>query len=157
MDYIIRELRENEQEILGDFLYEAIYIPEGMEAPGKDIIEMPELQLYIADWGKEHDHCLVAEVNHHIVGAVWVRMMKDYGYVDDHTPSFAISLYKEYRGRGIGTELMKRMLSLLKEKGYQKASLSVQKENFAYKMYLKLGFEVILENGEEFIMIKHLV
>ena len=29
--------------------------------------------------------------------------MSDYGHIDDDTPSFAISLYKEYCGRGIGT------------------------------------------------------
>ena len=33
------------------------------------------------------------------------------------TPSFAISLYKEYRGQGVGTILMREMLALLKEKG----------------------------------------
>ena len=153
MNYNIRELRENEHKILAEFLYEAIYIPEGVEAPPKNIIEQPELQLYISDWGKEHDYCLVAEVNDSIVGAAWTRIMNDYGHIDDKTPSFAISLYKEYRGMGIGTELMKQMLSVLKENGYEKASLSVQKANYAYKMYLKLGFEVISENEEEFLMI----
>jgi GNAT superfamily N-acetyltransferase len=39
--------------------------------------------------------------------------------VDGDTPSFAISLYKEYRGKGIGTELMRRMLELLKAQGYR--------------------------------------
>lgn len=34
--------------------------------------------------------------------------------IGDGIPSFAISLYKEYRGNGIGTELMKRMLAELK-------------------------------------------
>lgn len=33
------------------------------------------------------------------IGAVWTRIMDDYGHVDDDTPSFAISLYKEYRGQ----------------------------------------------------------
>ena len=51
-----------------------------------------------------------------IVGAVWVRNMDDYGHVEDGVPSFAISLYKEYRGLGIGTMLMKRMLEELKKK-----------------------------------------
>ncbi|MDE5780310.1 MAG: GNAT family N-acetyltransferase [Lachnospiraceae bacterium] len=153
MNYNIRELRENEHKILAEFLYEAIYIPEGVEAPPKNIIEQPELQLYISDWGKEHDYCFVAEVNDSIVGAAWTRIMNDYGHIDDKTPSFAISLYKEYRGMGIGTELMKQMLSVLKENGYEKASLSVQKANYAYKMYLKLGFEVISENEKEFLMI----
>ena len=57
--------------------------------------------------------------------------MNDYGHVDDETPSFAVSLYKEYRGRGIGTELMRRMLDLLKSRGYKKASLAMQKANYA--------------------------
>lgn len=156
MNYKIRKLKENEQEILADFLYEAIYIPEGVEAPPKNIIEQPELQLYISDWGREDDHCLVAEADDKIVGAVWVRIMNDYGHIDDKTPSFAIALYKEYRGMGIGTELMKQMLALLKENGYEKASLSVQKANYAYRMYRKLGFEIIAENEEEFIMVKRL-
>ena len=61
--------------------------------------------------------------------------MNDYGHIDDNTPSFAISLYEEYRGKGIGTELMKTMLKLLKNKGYKKTSLAVQKDNYAVKMY----------------------
>lgn len=50
MDYQIREIRENEYPILSDFLYEAIFIPEGMEKPPKSIIEQPELQIYVADF-----------------------------------------------------------------------------------------------------------
>ena len=53
MNYCIRKLREDEQGILADFLYEAIYISEGVEAPARNIIEQLELQLYISDWGKE--------------------------------------------------------------------------------------------------------
>ena len=96
MDYKIREIRKNEYPILSDFLYEAIFIPEGMDKPPKSIIEQPELQVYVEDFGKEDDWCLVAEVKGKIVGAVWVRIMDDYGRIDDETPSFAISLYEEY-------------------------------------------------------------
>ena len=87
------------------------------------------------------------------MGAVWVRIMDDYGHVDDETPSFAISLLKEYRNYGIGTELMKRMISELKKQGYKQASLSVQKINYALHMYSKLGFVIIDENDEEYIML----
>lgn len=153
MDYQIREIRENEYPILSDFLYEAIFVPEGMEKPPKSIIEQPELQLYIADFGKADDWCLVAETEEKIVGAVWARIMNDYGHVDDETPSFAISLYGGYRHLGIGTALMRAMLRLLKDKGYKQTSLSVQKANYAAAMYQKLGFEVVDENEEEYIMI----
>lgn len=53
-----------------------------------------------------------------VVGAVWTRIMADYGHVDAETPSFAISLYKEYRGQGIGSQLMVKMFELLKWQGY---------------------------------------
>ena len=73
--------------------------------------------------------------------------------MDDETPSFAISLYKEYRGKGIGTRLMEEMLNILRDQGYKRASLAVQKANYAVKMYRKTGFRIVDENDEEFIMI----
>ena len=151
---ILREIKGNETEILKDFLYEAIFIPEGMELPPREIIEQPELKLYYDGFGiGEADFCIVADDEGKVIGAVWTRIMNDYGHVDEETPSFAISLYKEYRGQGIGTKLMKEMLYLLKEKGYKRASLAVQKANYAVKMYENVGFKAVDENDEEYIMV----
>ena len=36
---------------------------------------------------------------------------------------------------------------------YKQASLSVQKMNYAVRMYRKIGFEIVDENDEEYIMI----
>lgn len=153
IDCHIREIRENEYSLLSDFLYEAIFIPKGMNRPPKSIIEQPELQIYVADFGQADDWCLVAETKEKIVGAVWSRIMDDYGHVDDETPSLAIAVYEEYRHLGIGTALMKAMLKLLKNKGYKRASLSVQKENYAVNMYRKSRFKAVCENEKEYIMI----
>ena len=154
MDYIIREIRKNESLLLNDFLYEAIYVPEGKPIPPKSVINLPELQVYVADFGKQKDDiCFFAEVNGMAVGAVWVRIMNDYGHIEDGVPSFAISLFKEYRGYGIGTAMMKKMICELKQRGYEKASLSVQKANYAVKMYKDVGFEIIAEKEEEYVMV----
>ena len=151
---LIRKLCSKEVYLLKDFLYEAIFIPEGVQPPARDIVERPELRIYYDDFGAgPADHCLAAEADGHVVGAVWTRIMNDYGHVDDETPSFAISLIPEYRGQGIGTRLMREMLSLLKEQGYRKASLAVQKANYAVRMYRNVGFEIIDENDEEYIMV----
>lgn len=156
MDYKIRILKEGEESLLEDFLYEAIFVPEGVPTPPKSIIKQQELQLYITDFGKEKDDIgLAAEVDKKVIGVVWVRIMHDYGHIDANTPSFAISLYKEYRGFGIGTALMKEMLCILKNRGYKQASLAVQKANYAVKMYKKIGFEIVDENEEEYIMFYH--
>lgn len=67
-----------------------------------------------------------------IVDAVWVCVMNDYGHVDNQTLFFMILLLKEYRNCGIGTELMKQILVKLKMQGHARASLPVQKMNYAY-------------------------
>ena len=154
MNYNIRKIREDEYPILNDFIYEAIFIPEGVEPPPKSIINQPDLQVYISNFGKEKDDiCFVAEADGKVVGAVWVHDMKDYGHIAEGVPSFAISLYKEYRNFGIGTRLMETMLCELKDRGYNRTSLAVQKANYAVRMYKKVGFEIIDENDEEYIML----
>lgn len=152
--YVIRGLRKDEVGLLKNFLYEAIFIPKGAKSPARNIVEKPELRVYTDDFGtRKGDNCLVADFNGKVVGAVWTRIMDDYGHVDDETPSFAISLLKEYRGQGIGSQLMVKMLELLKLQGYERASLAVQKENYAVNMYKNIGFKTVDENSEEYIMV----
>ena len=154
MEYSIRKMTVSEYPMLNDFLYEAIFIPDGIEPPPRNIITSPELQIYVDRFGElKDDFALVAEVEKKVVGAVWVRIMNDYGHIDDKTPSLAIALYKEYRGQGIGTDMMKEMLSLLKAHGYKRVSLSVQKTNYAVEMYRKIGFDIVRGNEEEWIML----
>ena len=153
MKFQVREINPEEYPVMEDFLYEAIFVPEGEIPPERSIIKLPELQVYVEGFGSEKDDiCFVAEVESRIVGAVWVRDMQDYGHLEDGVPSFAISLYPEYRGCGMGTALMERMLQELTTRGYEKASLSVQKENRVAKLYQRLGFEIVGENEEEYLM-----
>ena len=153
LEYIIRELKNEEYLLLEDFLYEAIFQRDETKRLPKDVINHPTLKVYIEDFGsKSHDYCLCAQVGEKIAGAVWVRVINGFGNVDSETPEFAISLYKEYRGQGIGTAMMESMLEFLADKGYARTSLAVQKDNYALRMYEQVGFKVIGESEEEFIM-----
>lgn len=157
MNIMIREIRETEIPMLKDFLYEAVFIPPGAEAPPRAVVDTPELQVYVRDFGRQvPDIGLVAEVDGKVIGAVWARIMEDYGHIDARTPSLAIALFKAYRGLGIGTELMRAMFTRLAEKGWGQVSLSVQKLNGAVRLYRRLGFKVADENSEEYIMVKEL-
>lgn len=153
MDYKIRKLKKDEVRILEIFLYEAIFIPEGVEPPPKDIINHPDLNIYISDFGGKTDLCYVAEVSKKIVGAAWTRIINDYGHIDDEMPSLSISLLKEFWNQGIGTTMVKQILKKLKEQGYKQVSLSVQKKNYAFNMYKNVGFEIVRENKEDYIMV----
>ena len=96
MDTIIREIRPEEYTFLREFLYQAIYLPKGVEPPPRSVVDRPELQVYIEGFGtRPGDHCLVAEVGGKVVGAAWCRIMEDYGHVGNDTPSLAISLLPE--------------------------------------------------------------
>ncbi len=156
MNHSIRPLKKEEYYLLPEFLYEAIYLPEGMEPPPRSVVHLPEMQVYTAAFGRPHDYALAAEHNGQVIGLVWARIMEDYGHMDQNTPSLAISLLPSWRGMGIGTSLLKGMLSLLKKRGYVHVSLSVQKANPAQKLYKRLGFRPLRETDEEYIMVCHL-
>lgn len=152
MDVTIREIQEHEYPLLDHFLYEAIFVPEGVEPPPKTIIASPELQVYVAHFGEAKDDWgLAAEVGGQIVGAVWVRIMNDYGHIDKGTPSLAISLDKEYRGLGMGTAMMKEMLALLKAHGYKQVSLSVQKAKHAFWCANRLPYPITQKSFHAFL------
>ena len=150
----IRELRFDEVDLLRHFLYQAIFIPDGIEPPNQDIIEQRELRIYYEDFTNgPADYGLVADDDGKVIGAVWTRIMKGYGHVDDETPSLAVSLDEDYRGQGIEMQLMEAMLALLKEEGYKQVSLAVQKANYAVRLYEKTGFKTVKENEDEYIMV----
>lgn len=156
-NFVIRKLDISEASLLKEFTYLAIYVPQGVKMPPKSIVELPELKVYYQNFGSENgDICLVAETDNKIVGAVWTRIVNDFAHIDDNTPSLAIAVAKESRGKGIGTRLLNDMLTVLKVEGFLSVSLSVQKENYAVKMYEKAGFDVVQNNGEELVMLKKL-
>ena len=155
---VIRSLTKDDLPVLKDLLYESIYLPKGAEPLPRNIIERPEIDVYIRDFGsKKDDYCLLAELNGKIAGGVWVRILsgkiKGFGNIDPETPEFAISVFKEYRNLGIGTALMLQMIEFMTNKSYKQLSLSVQKENYAVKMYKKLGFKIVHENEHDYLMV----
>lgn len=157
----IREIKISEIRLLDNFLYDAIFIPKGQKKPDKEIIKLPELSRYIKDFGREADLCLVAEVNGVLIGAIWTRIFpeteKGYGYVDSRTPELSMSVNKNYRKQGIGTKLLKSMIEKLIQLDYAQVSLSVDKLNYAYKLYQKFGFTTIVSDDESVTMLKRLI
>ena len=129
-NYQIRLLDITETPILEEFIYHAIFQRPGDPLLPRSIISDPTIAVFIKEFGKPDDNCLVAEIDGKLVGAVWTRILngevKGFVHIDANTPEFAISLFPEYRGMGIGTDLMRQMLVLLKEKGYAITSLAVQ-------------------------------
>ena len=120
------------------------------EVPRAVIHDDPKCRAAFEDFGMlPDDRALVAVAGDEVVGACWVRTTDEYGHIDDATPSFSISLLEGFRGQGMGTALMRRMLEGLREAGYERASLSVQKENPALRLYERLGFRIVGDGADE--------
>jgi [ribosomal protein S18]-alanine N-acetyltransferase len=151
---IIRDLKEIEIPFLEEMLYQAIFIPVGTPKLDKSIIFIPELHPYIKDFGKVSDLCLVAELEGKLVGAIWTRLFKGYGFIDETTPELSMAMDADFRGKGIGSEMLDALLLKLQKLNYEQVSLSVDKRNFAYKLYQKKGFQVHEVQGDSVLMVK---
>ena len=152
MDYLIRSMAPDEWSLLEDFLYEAIFVPKGFEGKLPRSVIYDDLKCRAAFEGfgaLPDDRAVVAEIGGRVVGACWVRTTDEYGHIDGETPSFSISLYRPYRGHGLGTAMMETLLDELSGAGYPRASLSVQKENPALRLYERMGFRIVGDGFDE--------
>ena len=156
MNYIIRSLVPEDEPFLWEMLYQALYVSEGQSAWPRAIIHRPELACYVQGWGRESDCGFLASdaVTGQPLGAVWIRLLvgeyKGYGYVDDHTPELDIAVLPEYRGQGIGTQLLKHLFA--SACGQSSISLSVSAGNPAVKLYSRFGFTVVSRTDESLLM-----
>lgn len=150
----IRPIKSEEITQLSDFLYEAIYQTDNTTLLPRTVIQHPSLWCYIESFGtRKGDLCMVAEYDTLVVGAIWSRYMHGYGYVDDDTPEISMSLYPTYRNKGIGSQLLNKMLDILKDSGVKQVSLSVSRTNYAVAMYQRFGFEIIAERANDYLML----
>jgi GNAT superfamily N-acetyltransferase len=100
----------------------------------------PEIARYVEGWGTQNgDSGLIALVHGVPVGAAWLRYFPascpGYGYVDQKIPELTIALHAAWRGKGIGSLLLQRLLE-----GVPAASLSCDPANPAWRLYVRLGF-----------------
>ena len=157
----IRELSPSDQRFLREMLYQSLHVPEGGLPFPRDVVERPELAKYVSDWGRVGDMGFVAvDVGSgEPIGAVWLRLLKGsergYGYVDDETPELGMAVLAKYRGRGIGSALLSRLLDAAGVV-YTSVCLSVSSDNPAARLYRRAGFEPVSESGTSLTMIKKL-
>jgi GNAT superfamily N-acetyltransferase len=149
----IRALTLEDAPFLREALYHAIFVPPDTEPPARSIIDLPELAVYIEDFGtRTGDVGVLALDGATPVGAAWARLMRGFGFIDGATPELSIALLPNYRGSGIGTGLLKALLAALTPTA-SRVSLSVQMSNPAFRLYQRLGFQMVDRDGDSAIMV----
>jgi ribosomal protein S18 acetylase RimI-like enzyme len=157
----IRQLSPSDQQFLWEMLYQSLHVPEGSPPFPRDVIKQPEIAKYVRAWGRAGDMgCVAVDAGSGApIGAAWLRLFtgdeRGYGYVDDETPELGMAVLPEYRGRGVGSVLLR---SLLKSAGavYRSVCLSVSADNPAVRLYGRAGFERVCERGASLTMVKRL-
>ncbi|MFO7867895.1 MAG: GNAT family N-acetyltransferase [Bacteroidales bacterium] len=156
-DIEIREIKQTEFSFLKEMLYQAIFVADEKVVLPREIIEQPDLKKYIHDFGQNGDYCLVAEQNKKLIGAIWIRYINGYGFVDNDTPELSMAVLRGHRGKGIGEQLLMEMIDRLKNSRIKQISLSVDKDNFAHKFYKRHGFVDCFASEKSIIMTKELI
>lgn len=159
MEYFIRSIEITDEAFLWDILYQALYVPLGETPLPRDIIFQPELAKYVKNWKLDHDLGLIAtlEESKNSIGAAWLQKFNSsnpgYGYINDHTPELTVAVLPKYRGQGIGTNLLRKLLLQAKSR-YSAVSLSVSLDNPAFELYRRFEFEIIRQHNNSLTMKK---
>jgi ribosomal protein S18 acetylase RimI-like enzyme len=146
--YNIRPAVSSDQQFLFEMMYQGLFLEEGQEPYPPDVVQRPEIARYIKNWGRAGDLGFIAEDarSNKPIGAVWSRLSsrddQGFAYIDERTPELGIALLPEYRGQGIGTALLERLLEAAKNL-YPAISLSVSPNNPAIRLYERLGFVTV--------------
>ena len=155
----IRPIQESDKHFLWDMLFEMVYFPEGVEKPNKEeFLKQPNISKYLDGFGiKNSDSGFIAENDRNqLIAAAWFRLFdnsnKGYGYISDDIPELSIAVLKEYRGKGIGSKLLKALIEKAKSDGYPAISLSVDLENTACSLYVSAGFKKVGVSGTSWTM-----
>lgn len=147
---------------VAEMLRAAAFWRDASTAPPVDeVLEQPDLAVYVEGWGRTGDAGLIARSDGVRVGAIWVRRFGDgahgYGYLDAATPELSIAVAEGHRGCGIGHRLLAAMLDELRLRGVAQVSLSVEDDNPARTLYQRLGFVPVLAGDGATTMVRALV
>jgi ribosomal protein S18 acetylase RimI-like enzyme len=143
-----RDAEASDEPLLREMVYLAVYVPPGHDPPPRAILDLPEVARYARGWGRDGDLGIVAVdiATSEGIGAAWLRLWSDqergYGFTDLATPELTIALLPEFRGRGIGTQLLQHLLARADER-YPRVCLSVTLGNPAARLYERLGFRFL--------------
>lgn len=156
---IFREMHPSEAGFLKEMLYESLFVSKGKKPYSRSVLALPELSRYYEAWGSiPHDLAMVAEAEGQLVGAVWGRAHQPphegYGFVGADVPEIGVAVFPAFRNQGIGTKLINLIANRYLSQGLQSISLSVDRNNPAKSLYERLGFLVVKENEQDFIMQK---
>ena len=146
--WVIRRAAPEDGSFMADMLVEAVnWSPEWKKKSGNRVLSAPGTAHYIAGWPRDTDLGVIAEANGEPIGAAWLRFLPaadpGYGFVAPDVPELTIGVTAQWRGRGVGRALLRAIAGRARSAGIPQISLSVERKNFAQKLYLSEGYQIV--------------
>lgn len=89
----------------------------------------------------------ISEANGEPTGVAWLRYLSatdpGYGFVSPDIPPLTVAVATRWRGQGIGRALLRAIADLARQAGIGQVSLSVERKNFAQKLYLSEEYKIV--------------
>lgn len=149
--WVIRLATPQDAAFLGDMLVEAVNWSPTWNQSRDSIFATPAIAHYVDGWPRPRDLGVVAEAAGEPVGASWLRFLPaddpGYGFVAADVPELTIGVRADWRGRGVGRSLLRAIADAARQRGIRRISLSVERANFAQRLYLSEGFQITDSSG----------
>lgn len=157
----IRPAVASDAGFLADMLAEAVNWSTQWRPKSRDrILSAPDTAHYVAGWPRDTDLGVLAEADGQPVGAAWVRFLPatdpGYGFVAADVPELTIGVAAGWRGQGIGRALLRAIAGQARARGIARISLSVERKNYAQRLYLSEGYRVVESRAQSDTMMKDL-
>lgn len=138
----------------------AFWRPDGPRGSVPEVLSQPQLAHYVVGWPRPGDLGVIALDGRQPVGASWVRLLPEsdpgYGFVDAVTPEVSMGVQQAWRGRGVGSCLLGALIAAAREQGLASLSLSVEPDNYARRLYERMGFQQVDETSGSLTMLLEL-
>lgn len=161
MSLTLRAADETDFHFLAEMLVAAAFWrPDGPSGSVAEVLGQPQLSHYVDNWPRHDDVGIVALDDQQHIGAAWLRVLPasdpGYGFVDASIPELAMAVTAEWRGRGVGSQLLSALTTAAREHGFPAVSLSVERENPAKLLYERHGFKAVSEDAGALTMLLEL-
>jgi GNAT superfamily N-acetyltransferase len=144
----IRPAASGDGAFMADMLVEAVnWSPEWKKQSRRRVLSTHKSAHYITGWPHDTDLGVIAEADGERIGAAWLRFHPasdpGYGFVAAEVPELTIGVTVHWRGRGVARALLRVIAEQALLAGIRQISLSVERKNFAQKLYLSEGYQIV--------------
>lgn len=159
MTVTIRLAGQADGGFLADMLVEAANWHSDRVRPRVEVLADPVARHYLHGWQRPADGGVLAlDAQGDSIGACWFRVLPEqeagYGWVAVGVPELTLGVRPIWRAQGVGRSLLRAACVLAQQRGHQRISLSVERANFAQRLYITEGFGTVASGKDSDTMVK---